>query len=228
MNDERIGGFLDREGDEEARVELAKNLEFNTGAAMRLRIFKKADELLRRALPPSTSASDHALAQRILNAEPIRRLEPLRVVRFLAPLAAACLVGVFVGGFYANNAPRFSLRHLDNEVQASLENAQSGEARRTSDGDVMIAMSMRTTSGNYCRQFRVSSASEATDAIACRDNAEWRIVVAIAAPHDVDAAYHLAEGGQGSLEAAIRAVGGATLLNEAEEQALLRSHWQAP
>lgn len=226
MNDEKIGAFMDREGEEDARSALARDLETNAGGSLRLRVFKRADELLRRALPASASASDHALSQRILNAEPIRPPTPLRFVRLVAPLAAACVFGIFLGSITADRSPRFSLARLDGDLAAALELGRSGEAREIPGGRMTLALTVQTESGVYCRQFRLTTTQEATDALACRDGTGWNIVVAAAAPH-VNNAYHLAEGGGGVLDAALGALGGGSVLDEAQEEALLRSHWQA-
>lgn len=225
MNDERIGAFLDREGDDETRAQTGRNLEENAGGAVRLRIFKKADDLLRRALPPQTAASDHVLSQRILNAEPIRHPEPLRLLRVLAPLAAACLLGVLIGNMSPDASQSLSLRYLDGALRTALEAVPSGTTISTPEGEVTVAMTLRTQSGDFCRQFRLSGAREATDAVACRHSEGWRVIVAAAAPHISDNDYRLAAGGQATLDAALNAMGTVTLVDEAEEQALLRDHW---
>lgn len=227
MNDEKISAFLDREGDEQARAQTSKSLQDNAGGAMRLRIFKKADDLLRRAAPPVTTPGDHALAQRILNAEPIRRPVPLRFVRALAPLAAACLLGFLVGDMSSDTSTGFSLRHLSSNLRAALETAPSGETRSTPDGEVMVAMTMRTPSGELCRQFRLADTRETTDAIACREAQSWRVIVAASPPPADDAGYRVAAGGRTPLDAALRAMGEVVLVDEAEERALLDNGWSA-
>lgn len=225
MNDEKISAFMDREGDDEARVQTGKGLEENAGAAMRLRVFKKADNLLRRAVPPQTAPSDHALSQRIVNAEPIRRRTPLRIVRIMAPLAAACLLGVLIGNMNADTSEGLSLVRLSEGLHTALETAPSGATLATPDGEVTLAMTMRTASGDFCRQFRLSDAREAADAIACRNGATWRVIVAAAVPRIDDRGYHLAAGGQATLDAALNAMGEVTLLDEADEHAALRDRW---
>ena len=225
MNDEKIGAFMDREGEEDARAALAKDLETNAGGTLRLGVFKRADELLRRALPPSASASDHALSQRILNAEPIRPPTPLRVARLVTPLAAACVFGVFLGSITADRAPRPSLTRLDGDMAVALELVRSGEAREIPGGQMTLALTVQTESGVICRQFRLATTQEATDALACRSGMGWNVVAATAAPH-ANNAYHLAEGGGGVLDTALGALGGGSVLDESEEDALLRNHWQ--
>lgn len=227
MNDEKIGAFMDREGDDQARSQTGKSLEENAGGAMRLRIFKKADDLLRRAMPLQPAVSDHVLSQRILNAKPIRRAEPLRFVRILTPLAAACLLGILIGNMNSDTSEGLSLRYLDGGLRTALETAPSGATLATTEGDVTVTMTLRTPSGDFCRQFRLSDAREATDAIACRHAARWRVIVATAVPHISDDGYHLAAGGQATLDAALNAMGTATVLDETEEQAVLRDRWDA-
>ncbi|GAM97875.1 hypothetical protein U91I_01504 [alpha proteobacterium U9-1i] len=227
MNDEKIGAFIDRESDEAARAELAKALDASAGGTMRLRIFKKADELLRRAVPASASASDHALSQRILSAESIRMPGSLHLLRRAAPLAAACLLGVVLGSISVDRSPRFSLTQLNGDIGGALEAVRSGESREVAGGRVTLALTVQTESGAFCRQFRLSTTQETTDALACRDQANWNVVVAAAAPHANNNAYHLAGSVQGAVDAALIALGGGSVVDEAQEDALLRNHWRA-
>lgn len=226
MNDETISAFLDREVDEEARLKTSKDLDQNAGAVMRLRLFKVADDQLRRATPPTPAPIDHVLSQRILNAAPVRP-EPIQFIRVMAPLAAACLLGVLLGDINAAAPAGFSLSDLSGDQRAVLDASPSGTTRATAGGKMTLVMTLRTSSGNYCRQFRLFDTRDATDAIACRGGATWRVVVAAAAPLANDDRYHLAAGGQETLDAALRVMGGATSVDEAEELSLLHNHWSA-
>lgn len=224
MNDETISAFLDREGDEEARLKTSKDLDQNAGAVMRLRLFKVADDQLRRATPPTPAPIDHALSQRILNAAPVRS-EPIQFIRVIAPLAAACLLGVLLSNMNAAAPAGFSLSDLSDVQRAALDASPSGTTRTIADGKMTLVMTLRTSSGDYCRQFRLMDARETIDAIACHDGTTWRVIAATAPPLANDDRYHLAAGGQETLDAALRAMGGATSVDEAEEQSLLHNHW---
>lgn len=227
MNDEKIGAFMDREGEENERAALAEALEASPGAIMRLRIFKKADALLRQAMPASVSQNDHALSQRVLNADPIRQPAPVRLMRLAAPLAAACVLGLAIGWMSADRSAGFSLARLENDIATALDATPSGQTQAVRGGEVTIALTYQTQSGAYCRQFRLSTGHETTQAIACRDQSGWNVVVAVAEPDANTNSYHLAGAGAGPLDAALAAMGEGSVLDEAEEEALLRSHWQA-
>jgi hypothetical protein len=226
MNDEKIGAFMDREGEENERAALAKAIEASSGATMRLRIFKKADAVLRQAMPASVSQNDHALSQRILNADPIRQSTPVRLMRLAAPLAAACVLGLALGWMSADTSARFSLAHLDTDIASALDSTPSGETQAIRGGEVTLALTYQTQTGAYCRQFRLSTAQETTQAIACRDQSGWNVVVAAAEPDANNNSYHLAGAGGDPLDAALAAMGEGSVVDEAEEEALLRAHWQ--
>jgi hypothetical protein len=227
MNDQRIGAFLDRELDDAARAAQAREIEEDAGGAMRLRVFKKADELLRQAVPLAATPSDHALSQRILNAEAISRPVRFRVARGFVPLAAACLIGVLGGAEMSRDSSLAPLR-LNRALVGALDAAPSGETRTLAAGKISIAMTVRMDSGTFCRQFRLSTPAEATNAVACRDGGAWRLVAAANAPGPVEQNYHTAAGASAPLDDTLGAIGDATLVDADEERALIEGGWLAP
>lgn len=224
MNDARIGAFLDRELDDAVRAAQAKEIEDDAGGAMRLRIFKKADDLLRQAVPIAATPSDHVLSQRILNAEAIGRPTPLHFARTFVPLAAACLIGVLIGAAVSENSTTLPLRSLDGALVAVLDTTSSGETRAWAAGTVAMAMTVRTESGAICRQFRLSHSGGETDAVACRDGGAWRLVTAAETSRSVDESYRVAAGDGASTHGVLR---DATLVDEDEERVLIESDWAA-
>jgi hypothetical protein len=226
MNDQRIGAFLDRELDDAARAARAQEIEDNAGGTMRLRMFKKGDDLLRQAVPLAGTPGDHALSQRILNAEPIGRPAPLRFARTFVPLAAACLIGVLVGAAISRDSSLAPLR-LDSELVSVLDTTPSGETRALAAGTIIVAMTVRAQSGAICRQFRLSDAGEATDALACREGDSWRLVAAANAARPLARSYHLAAGEGAPLGDTLSDIGDATLIDEDEEHALIENGWAA-
>lgn len=225
MNDQELGAFLDRELDGEARAAQASEIENNAGYAVRLRLFKKADELLRAAVPASVTPSDHALSQRILNAEAIGRPAPFRLARTLAPLAAACVLGVLVGVMASPSPNDLPHRRLNGSVLSVLDTTPSGETRATPAGTIAVAMTVRMDSGLICRQFSFSDKNEITEAVACREGDTWRLVAAEEATPPARPGYRVASGDGAQPDEAPNAIGQAVLVNEDEERLLLANGW---
>ncbi len=225
MNDQEIGAFLDRELDGETRAAQARNIEENTGYAMRLRVFKKADDLLREAVPPFVTPGDHALSQRILNAEAIGRPAPLRLARKLAPFAAACLMGVLVGLVASTRPSPLPLRSLSGAVLSALDTTPSGQTRTTTAGTIAVAITVRMDSGLICRQFSISDRNESSEAIACREGGTWRLVAAENTIPATRPGYRVASGDSAQQNDKPDTIGQAILVNEDEERLLLADGW---
>lgn len=227
MNDQEIGAFLDRELDGEERAAQAREIEKNAGYAMRLRIFKKADDLLRAAVPAYVMPSDHVLSQRILNAEAIARPAPFRLARTLVPLAAACVIGVLVGVMASPSTSDLPLRRLSGSVLSALDTMPSGETRTTAAGTIAVAMTVRMDSGLICRQFNFSNNNEATEAVACREGNAWRLVAAEDVTPPARPGYRVASGDGAQLDETPNGLGRATLVDDGEERLLLANDWVA-
>lgn len=223
MNDEKLGAFLDRELTDEQRAEAAHAMSENPGASTRMFMFRRSDDLLRQAVPLPKSPNDHAVAQRILSAPSV--LQPYaRWATSAAALAAACVLGVLLGRASAPETP-FSLRQLDSHIQTALNTAASGDARTTAAGTVTVAMTLRDESGRMCRQFRTESGRDVAEAMACLEGDRWD-VIAIADASEEQSGFRTASEASSALSLVLDAVGGATLVEQGEEQALISRGWR--
>ena len=226
MDEEKIGAFLDRELGEEERAEIARALEADAGAAARLRLLRRADGALRHALSAAPQPEDHVLAQRILNAEPLRQRLHWRLAQRLAPLAAACVIGVLIGGALFRPSPSvFGVHDLSAELRSVVEHAPSGDTSKMGATSVTIAQSVRTDAG-YCREVRITNARGATDALVCLGDAEWRVVVATPAIDMAHPDYETASAQTGPFDSALDALGNPVLVEPSEEAELIRGGWR--
>lgn len=227
MDDEKIGAFLDRELEPDERADVENTLATDSGTAARLRLLRRADDQLRRAMEASVSPGDHALAQRILNAEPIRR--PSRrpqIVRYAA-LAAACVLGVLLGSnLDGARAPVLSLTHMDPQLAVIVATVPSGDTQTIGSSLITVAQTVRTEQGEYCRQLRVTNRGGATDALACQGAGGWRIAVATPVEKSELSQYGTASAQATPFSAAMDALGEMSFVDESEEAQLIERHWR--
>lgn len=234
LNDELIGAYLDGELDAEKRALVEHWLASDSGAAARLERMREADALIRDAIPRVTTPADDPIAAMIRGETSGKVLAFPRVSREwgvrAAALAAACVLGVLAGRM---TAP--ALISLDRGVDAQmrvgpqvaqvLDTALSGEPTPVLGGQVEVALSFHTEAGQVCRQYRTSAGGRATDAVACRDEQGWRMLVQAVAPEAQEGAFVTA-GANTPLDAAISALGPASALDAREERALIDAHWR--
>lgn len=235
LNDELIGAYLDGELDQEKRALVEHWLASDNGAAARLERMRGADALIRSALPRFAPGADDAIAAMIMERPPARVVAFKQAmmrpwVRQAAAVAAACVLGILIGRGGAREVLAVShgeapFMAVNAELARILDRTPSGSAAPVIGGEVQMALTMQTAAGLICREFRATSGAKATDAVACRENGRWRMVVQAAAPQE-DAGYRTAGAGASPLEAAVNALGGAAVLDEHEEAALLRSRWR--
>lgn len=239
LNDELIGAYLDGELPAEERAEVERALASNKGAAARLERLRATDELLRSTMRdgPAVSATDALLrkaligeqaqddpiAQRLLGdtAPPAPRTELW--VRRAAAIAAACLIGVLAGRVGAPHGYVSADMRLGPEASRILDTSPSGEFSPVARGEMGVALSFRAEDGSLCRQFRTQSGQSASDAIACRDGAAWRLVAQAAAP--VRPGFRAASGAADPIGAAAESMG-ASVLSNSEEHSLIQTNWR--
>jgi hypothetical protein len=228
MNDETISAFMDKELAPDGRTVVEQALASNPGAASRLRMFERADALLREALPEAPSARDATIAAAIMSDRMSYLGQTLRIARFVAPLAAACLLGLFLGrAALTPRASQLALHTVSPELVAALDTAASGASRQVGTGEATVAMTLRTDRG-FCRQLRFSDASGSTDAIACREHEVWRIAFAAPSRAPIDAFRSAGSAPGAPMDLALDALGSPTLIDEPEERALIERHWDSP
>lgn len=228
LNDELLSAYLDGELDETKRALVENWLANDKGAAARLDRMSNADALLRRAIPKVAPDAADPIAALIMG-RPSANVIPIRRTwgRQAAALAAACVMGVLVGrlGAANNDAPAPGME-LNAAIQQILDTAPSGESAPIMGGEMQVALTFETESGDVCRQFRTSSGARAADALACRDGADWRLIVQAEAPADEEGVYRTASADASPIEAAVSAMGGVTVLSEREERVLMSSNWR--
>ena len=235
MNDELLGAYSDGELDAEKRLLIEMNLAQNYGAALRLENMKHADDLLREAIPRTAADVQDPMARLILeNVTPMRRLPRFNrdFYQRVAAIAAAALFGVFVGvgGSGLTRAPAGAVdarMHVDAALASILDTTASGESAPIMGGEAKIALSVQTPDGRFCRQFRLTSGADVSDALACRDSGRWRMVVQSVAQAASDAHYQTAGAGAASpVDSAIDALGSSIVLDPVEERAAIAAHWR--
>lgn len=238
LNDELIGAYLDGELDAEKRALVEVWLAQDKGAAARFERMRASDEHVRGALPRVRASGDDPMVKLIMEG-------PDNVVRGAfqaanrpwakraAAIAAACVIGVFAGRLTASNAVLIDAG-LDPEMRVGaaldhiLDTAASGSHASVTGARVDVALSMRTGDGILCRQFRMTSGDRASDAVACRDGDQWRVLVQSVAGANPSDDYQTAGAGQvGAIDAAIEGLRGVVVLDAAEERALIGVGWRA-
>ncbi len=229
LNDELICAFMDGELDAEKRALVEHWLSTDKGAAARLERMRAADALIHRAIPRVTGGDDPLVAK-IMD-------RPANVVPFVSPrwairaaaLAAACVLGVLVGRMEApwptaDDATRVSMA-VSEDIARVLDTAPSGQPSHVLGGEVEVALSLRTDAGELCRQYRTTVGANAVDALACRRDGEWGMLVQAVATH-ADESVYVTAGSVSPIDAVISQLGAATALDAREEQALIDANWR--
>lgn len=231
LNDELIGAYLDGELDAEKRALVEHWLASDKGAAARLDRIRAADALMREAIPRVAAPEDDPIAALIRGQAERRppRLTRQSAVR-AAALAAACVLGVLAGramspSLISINPSADARMRVGAEVAQALDSTPSGETVPVLGGEVRVAMSFQTEAGKVCRQYRTTSGHDAADAVACRDEDGWRMIVQASAT-DVDGDAFVPAGSNSPLDAAISALGPAVALDSREERALMGANWR--
>lgn len=238
LNDELIGAYLDGELDAEKRALVEHWLAQDKGAAARLERMRGADKQLRAALPRFAADGHDPIAKMILDEQSENVVGFARSVatrpwaRQAAALAAACVIGVFAGRLGAPSPVMIGQgfdaeMRLGGGIERILDETPSGASAPLMGGTVQVALSLQTADGGLCRQFRVTKGGHAADAVACREGDQWRAIVQTAVREAEASDYRTAGAGSLSpIEAALEERGGAMVLQEAEERALIEARWR--
>lgn len=228
LNDELIGAYLDGELDEQKRALADHWLASDKGAAARLERMRRADALLREAIPRVATQPDDAIAALIAGQpDNVVQFKPRAWARQAAALAAACVLGVLLGRAVAPGTSPVAgdQMRVSAEVSRILDTLPSGQSAPIMGGSVDVAMSVQTDSGDVCRQYRTRFGDDAADAVACQDNGGWRMLVQTAAAES-DGGFTPA-GATSPIDAALSGLGPATALDQAQEQAMIAARWRA-
>ncbi|MDX5329287.1 MAG: hypothetical protein LPK06_10945 [Marinobacter sp.] len=112
-------------------------------------------------------------------------------------------------------------------IAQALEQQPSGQAYEVgSDTTVMPRLTFRSQAGDWCRQFRVNTATRALEQIACRDGmGDWNIVAEAEVPLTPESSgYQTASGGQVMDDELDRLMAGQPLARD-EEADVMRGLW---
>ncbi len=221
LNDEVLGAYIDGELGPDQRGEVERLIEQNAGARIRLERLRGGDAALRRIFANERpEGGSDKLAELVRRGWPVRSSKRTFVIG--AGIAAACLLGV-IGGRLTLPPQSGPGMHLSSGMLAILENVPSGKSVAVDGGAMEVALSFRSDSGDACRQYRTVSAQQEVEAVACRDGGVWRI--AVQAATDESQGYRTAAASD-PIAAAVARMGGASVLDGGEEQALIASRWQ--
>ncbi len=226
MNDEKIGAYLDGELDEAQQRDALTELGANPGAAIRLADIARADKALRIGLAAPSTPHDAALALKLRNGTQFGSKRTQRPWAAAAALAAACVLGAFLGAALQGGAQLPGVHSVSPELAAALETLPSGDTRAIAGGSVTLAQSIETASG-YCRQFQLSDRNGASDALACREGGQWTIALLAPAHSEAGAGFSTAGAQETALDATLEALGSPAFVDPAEEAELIDRGWRA-
>lgn len=137
-------------------------------------------------------------------------------------IAAALVVGLFIGGDYPRGA---SFTARDGRIVASgtLANALTNQlASAQGDGPVRILLSFRSGEGRYCRGFEAG----ATAGIACREGSEWAVIRTQTSQGSEQGAYRQAGSARAEIMAAAQEMAAGEALDAQAERAAREAEWR--
>lgn len=227
LNDELIGAYLDGELPPARRTMVERFLKMDKGAAARLERMRSADAMIRRAMPSTRVAEADPLA-RLIMAEPEERSQRRAWGRQAAAMAAACVMGVFFGRFFAAFEAGSATEDpipTSPQVAERLDSLATGERAPLGSREIEIALSLRTDTGDVCRQYRIEGTDRVgVDALACRRDGRWRTIAQSQSQGAREGEYSVA-GEDGAIDTAIAGLGPARVIEAQQERALIASGW---
>jgi hypothetical protein len=242
LSDEILMAFADGELDEPIAAAVAKAMAEDPGVARRIVDFQKSRRLTRsafsEALTPEVPPALHAAVSAQIEAyeakerraahEVPRRVRsrarwsglpflPMALAASVAVVAAG--IGYWAGGQGSQRTDNLMARLEDPATHLELSRVASGDEVDLPFGRLRVISSYRLGNGALCREFRLTLASEAAEAVACRRNG-WNVTFALVDDAAADAGY-VPSGGEDPMAAYLQAVGAGTpLVDEAEAKAL--------
>ncbi len=195
FDDETLMAFVDGALGEPEFSAIAAALETDPDLAARVDALSRGADLARLAFGEPEPVPD-ALRDAVDAA--IARHEGTNVAPFLARrrsgwlpmLAAASLAALVAGplGYFLNagDAPVDRLvigSAVTPELSRLLDNVASGETGTLGAGLTLRPIATFDAAGEICREFALDGEAGAT-AIACRDERDWQVAVAVATPSD--------------------------------------------
>lgn len=226
MIDEDVGAYLDDELNPEQRSTLTRQITSESSAADRLSLFARADNQLRRAFAIGPVEQSDPLAALLRSSQSVHGRSVGAFWQRVGTLAAACVLGVFVGASLIRGASPSDVGYLRPAIVEALQSAPSGQTRSYPGGEIVLAQTIRTDSG-YCREARVTAAGGSTDILACRQGEGWALAASVTPISSASDGY-AAAGAQTSLfDAALSERGSPAYVEVIEENQLIATHWDA-
>ena len=210
LSDEILMAFADGELDEPIAAAVAKAMAEDPGTARRIVDFQKSRRLMRSAfsealmpeVPPALQAAVSAQIEAYEAKERRAAQEVPRRVRssgagrlpFLPMALAASVavvatgIGYWAGGQGSQRTDNLMARLEDPATHRELSRMASGDEVDLPFGRLRVISSYRLGNGALCREFRLTLASEAAEAVACRRNG-WNVTFALVGDAAADAGY---------------------------------------
>jgi hypothetical protein len=241
LSDEILMAFADGELEEPTVAAIAKAMAEDPIIAKRIMGFQQSRRLTRSAfsaalmpdVPPELRAAVSAqikayeTASTTQSEADVKPLWNIRLVRreafmqtaLAASVAAIALVLGYFAGWHGRSEANGLIAQLESPiVRQELNTTASGKDVDLPFGRLRVISTYRLANGSVCREFRLQSSIEKTEAVACR-NGEWNTTFALADP--VNDAGYLPSAGGDSIAAYLHNIGaGQPLVDDAEAKAL--------
>lgn len=246
LTDEILMAFADRELDGPVAAAVARVMAQDPAVARRIVEFQQSRRLTRSVFasnlnPDVPSELRAAISAQIaaheaastagekpasIEAKPVlvetrsprlSRPNPLKMA-LAASLAALAVASGYFAGRQSQPEPGRLAQLEDPLVLRELSRLESGREAEISVGRLRVISTYRLPDASLCREFKLQSASIATDAVACRTD-EWKVTLALAAP--AKGAEYVPSSGGDLVDAYLGNLGaGSPLEGEAEAKAL--------
>lgn len=234
FTDEHLSAFLDGQLDAETRVALEAQLERDVSLSKRLEALVQIDDRIRPAFGETISEQiperfEHLLLTPTKDVGGLRWPHWLKP-RFLAPFAAALVMGVAAGVTIGTSEPAAikgdasGLLIADSTLGKALELTASGNTTNTALGPLKVRLTFVSRQGIPCRQFYLGR----QEGIACRGQSAWTLDTLAPAPVDVFADdYQMVDGSVAEgIDAAIKRLGIETVLIGTDESDAIENEWK--
>lgn len=245
LTDDQLSAFLDGELPPLELKRIAALIDADAALRRRIEALALPDRLIAGAYSAIDAAPIPAAVTALLAdpgddredvVVPMRRRAPTTPAWSL-PLAASLALAAGIGLGLAISSPRnapasvlASSIDAKSALYAALETRPSGDAVTLGAGETAtLILSFDRGAQGVCREFALAGEGEATRAVACRKDGEWRIAFAASeAPADQDGTYGTASSPvSAAFESAISALGADRVIEPSAEASLIKSGWAA-
>lgn len=240
VTDEQLSAYLDGAGDPEICEYIDRAIEEDAELRARMERLHSAGGVLRDAIDAGLGAVPERLnriAAGTVAVAPFGAKSRQRRLLSYAAMAASLLIA-FGAGLLSGRVPDQSVSGLlafdrsgltaGPELARAISTAHSGMAVKTADGDVVVALSFVSSEGNFCRQFTLGQGARSAGGVACRKDGGWLIEGWALSHHNFgNSSFATASGPSNpAIEAVIDRLGVKKSLNNAEENAAIKSGWE--